>query len=234
MKNNYFDNTYIPQIVKWGRIIGWIGTLIIFLPALYITFVYGVVPARGPFITAVIAQLSVNAIWWVVEPVSFFPVLGVAGTYISNLSGNTSNLKLPCAAAAQKATGVIPGTSEASIISTIGICASVFVNTTFLVIGVVVGAQAISMLPEEIRSALTYLLPALFGAVFAQFAVDDIKTGVVAILLGVGSLIAYRVGLFNWIPLDPSIPTLLIPIAGSLIFAKVTFKDKETDTSETV
>lgn len=223
MSKNYYDEVYIPQIVKAGKLTGWIGILLIFAPVLVVTFFYRVIPDREPLMIAILAQLSINAVWWVIEPVSFFPILGVPGTYIACLSGNVSNLRIPCAAAALKATGIKVGTQEGSIISTIGISASVFVNIILLSIGVSVGSSLLASLPKEITVVLNFLLPSLFGAVFAQFAIDDPKNASVAMTIGVGSLIAYNNGLFNWFPIDPFIPTIFLPIFGTLVIARIMY-----------
>lgn len=222
--NNYYKETYIPQIVKIGKLTCWIGAILIFIPALIVTTFYGIVPSKGPLMVALVAQLSVNVVWWFIEPISFFPILGIPGTYVSFLSGNISNLRIPCAAAALKATDTEVGTDEGSIISTIGVSASVFVNIILLVIGVVVGSKLIQLLPDSITNSFSYLLPALFGAVFAQFAVDDIKNGVCGMGLGIITLLLYNKGLFNWIPLDPYVINILVPIFGTMLFARFTHK----------
>ena len=46
---------------------------------------------------------SAVGVIWFVEPISYFPIVGVAGTYMAFVSGNISNLRIPCAMIAQKA-----------------------------------------------------------------------------------------------------------------------------------
>ncbi len=70
------------------------------------------------------------------------------------LSGNIGNLRIPSAAAALKATNTKLGTDEGSIISTIGVAASVFVNIILLVIGVFIGSQVLSHLPSVVVDSL--------------------------------------------------------------------------------
>ena len=134
---------------------------------------------------------------------------------------------MPCAAAALKATDTQVGTDEGSIISTIGVGASVFVNIVFLIIGVLVGAALIAVLPSGVKDALNYLLPALFGAVFAQFAIDDWKTGIVAMGLGVLCMVLYNNGMFNWLPIDPFVVNILVPIFGTMIYARIAYKPEK-------
>ena len=229
---NYYHNEYIPKVVRIGKWTCWLGALIVLLPPLVVTFLYGIVPAREALSVALVAQLSINAVWWFIEPISFFPVLGVPGTYMSFLSGNIGNLRIPCAAAALKATDTKPATNEASIISTIGVVASVIVNIVLLVVGVLVGSSVINALPEGIRHSLDFLLPAMFGALMMQFAIDDIKSGIFAMVLGAGSMIIYNAGGYNWFPIDPFVPNLLIPIIGTALFAKFTVKTGDAESND--
>lgn len=224
MSKSYYKDTYIPEIHKMGKITGWIALILIFLPPLATMFIWNITPDKKPLMIAITAQLSVNAIWWVIEPISFFPILGVPGTYISFLSGNISNLRIPCATAALKITGVETGTDEASIISTISIAASVFVNVILLTIAVLLGSSVLTVLPEGIKTSLGYLLPALFGGVFAQFAIDNKRLGTVSMVTAISTYLLYSKGFFNWVPLDPFIAVILIPIFGTIMFAKMTYK----------
>ncbi len=228
---NYYKNEYLPQIIRIGKFTSWLGVIIVLLPPLVVTFGFGIRPSGSALLIALAAQLSINAVWWFIEPISFYPILGAPGTYMAFLSGNIGNLRIPCASAALKATNTKPATPEASIISSIGVSASVFVNIILLVIGVVVGSNVIAMLPEQVQNGFNFLIPAMFGALMMQFAVDDIKTGVVAMLLAAGSMVIYNMGGYNWFPIDPFVPNLLVPIIGSAIFAKYTVKI-EDDTNE--
>lgn len=79
-------------------------------------------------------------------------------------------MRVPCSSVAQEAAGVEMGTEEGSIISTIGIATSILVNIVILTVGAVAGSVILNILPAPVKEALNFLLPALFGAVFGQFA----------------------------------------------------------------
>ena len=224
MEDNYFKDIYLKQIIKTGKLTCWFGAVLVFVPAMIVTFYFKILPDKAPLMVALTAQLSINAVWWFIEPISFFPILGVPGTYMSFLTGNVSNLRIPCAASALKATDTKLGTDEGAIISTIGVGASIFVNIIILVAGVLAGTKLLSMLPDTVTSKLPLLLPALFGAVFAQFAIDDIKGGICAMGLAVGSILLYNHGYLGWFPIDPFILVILIPIFGTMLFKRLTYK----------
>ena len=180
MNNDYYSKTYMPSIIRWGKITMLLGILTCFLPALVISFVYGHMPPVSAIIAGTISQISVSGAFYIVEPISYFPILGIPGTYLTFLSGNTSNMRIPCSSVAQEAAGVQLGTEKGSIISTIGIAMSILINIAILTVGAVAGSAILSILPEGVKSALNFLLPALYGAVFGQFAVSRPKLAAVA------------------------------------------------------
>lgn len=55
------------------------------------------------------------------------------------LSGNISNMRLPCASMAQVSVEVQPGTKEGSIISSLGMAISIIINVSVLSIGGILG-----------------------------------------------------------------------------------------------
>lgn len=111
MKNDYYSGTYIPGIVKWGKITLLLGIFAGFLPALVMAF-RGYMPPVSAIIAGTLMQISVSGAFYIVEPISYFPILGIPGTYLTFLSGNTSNMRVPCSSVAQEAAGVEMGTEE--------------------------------------------------------------------------------------------------------------------------
>lgn len=93
--NDYFNNEYMPKMNRIGKITGYIGAISI---------------------------ISSFGVLWFVEPISYYPAVGQIGTYMAFLSGNISNMRVPCASMAQVSAEVEPGTHEGSIIATIGVC----------------------------------------------------------------------------------------------------------------
>ena len=181
MNNEYYSKSYIPSIVKWGKITMLLGIITCFCPAIVISVVYGYMPPISAIIAGTISQMSVSGAFYIVEPISYFPILGIPGTYLTFLSGNTSNMRVPCSSVAQEAAGVEMGTEKGSIISTIGIAISILVNVVILTIGAVAGNAIINIMPAAMKGALNFLLPALYGAVFGQFAIARPKLGAVAV-----------------------------------------------------
>ena len=162
--------------------------------------IYGLLPNPAALLTAFIAAASAFGFLWVVEPISYFTVLGPVGTYMAFLSGNISNMRVPCASMAQISAGVEPGSNEGSIIATIGMATSIVINVSVLTIGVILGSSVLSMLPPSVTEALNYLLPALFGALLMQFGLKQKSLAGTMLVFSILICIAINAGVFSWLP----------------------------------
>lgn len=197
--HNHKDE-YTPQINRIGKITGYLGVLVAFTPAIVLAVVYGIIPKPAALLTAFISGSSAFGVLWFVEPISYFPVVGPAGTYMAFLSGNISNMRIPCASMAQVAAEVEPGTEKGSIIATLGMAVSIIINVSVLTIGAILGTSVLAMLPDTIKAALNYLLPALFGALMVQFGIKMIKHSAMMVVAAFILYFAIGMGVFNWLP----------------------------------
>lgn len=227
-KNSVFHNDYIPAIIKIGRLTNLLGVLIGLLPAAVCIFIYGLVPEIQHVITGFILIASMEGVFWFIEPISYYGVLGIPGTYMSFLSGNISNLRLPVSIAVQNAAEVEPGSEKGTIISTIGIAVSVVVNIAILTTGVILGSSVLSLVPAGVVTALTNIVPALFGALFAQQVVSDLKTGIVAAVLAVVvHIVGYYTPLLNWVPGGSYWFMMVLIIFGTILIGRAIATKKD-------
>lgn len=216
-----YENEFIPYVNKWGRRTNLLALALSFGPAVVLLAVFGIVPPAGAVFGAFLSVAGAFGVFWVVEPISYYPVLGVPGTYMAFLSGNISNLRLPCAAAAQESTGVETGTPRASIISTIAIAASIAVNVVVLTVGVFALVSVFQALPELWRNALeSYLVPAIFGAIFAQFGRDYPKVAGIGFTIGLVMTILVNAGLLAFLPGNPLYAVIIASVFGTMYIAR--------------
>ena len=200
MSNNFYKDEYMPKVNKIGKLTGVLGVILAFSPAIALAVVYGILPKPAALLTAFISGVSAFGVLWFVEPISYYPVLGTAGTYMAFLSGNISNMRVPCASMAQVAADVEPGTEQGSIIATLGMAVSIIINVSVLTIGAILGTSVLSMLPATVKTALNYLLPALFGALMVQFGIKMVKHSLIMLVIAFALYFAIGIGLFNWLP----------------------------------
>ncbi len=199
-EKEFFEKEYMPKMHRIGKLTGFLGVALSFLPALMLAVVYGLLPDPAALLTAFVAAASAFGFLWVVEPISYFTVLGPVGTYMAFLSGNISNMRVPCASMAQVSAGVEPGTEKGQIISVIGMATSIIINVSVLTIGVILGSSVLSRLPLAVTEALNYLLPALFGALLMQFGMKRLGFASGMLAFAILIYIAIKAGIFSWLP----------------------------------
>ncbi|MCI5818969.1 MAG: hypothetical protein MRZ86_00070 [Acidaminococcus sp.] len=102
------------------------------------------------------------------EVFTYSYMLGVNGTYLAFVTGNLSNLKIPCVVNAVNIVGTKVGTEEHEIACTISIAVSSIVTVVVILIGVI--ALAFSGLGTLLSSPQAAFLTPAFGTVaFALF-----------------------------------------------------------------
>lgn len=156
------------------------------LPNLVIYLQYGAFPGWDAAFAAWGMVLANFGAFYLVEPISYYPVLGLAGSYMSFLAGNIANMRLPCSAVAQEVVGVEPNTPEAEIVAVLGIAGSIVTNMLFLALAALGGYGLLQHVPATIQAGFrSYAGPAIFGAVFGQFALRYPKLAAFALLIAV-------------------------------------------------
>lgn len=110
--NNQNPKQFHKAIHFWGRLTIAVAFLCTLTIPLYLTFVLGYRPNSSDIISGMISIAGFVGIVWFVEPISYFPTLGPAGTYMSFLSGNIGNMRLPVIVGTQDALGLAPGSED--------------------------------------------------------------------------------------------------------------------------
>lgn len=178
-------DSFRSHIVRVGKLTLLLAVPLSFVPPLVVWLTEGIAPN---FANIMAGMRSVVAAWfvlWIIEPISYFPLLNVAGTYSAWLAGNIVNLRVPCAAVAQQSAGVKEGTKEGEVVATLGLGASVFVNIVVLIFFAAIGTQFLAVIPPSVSKSFSYTLPAVMGAMIANFAVRNLKVGAIAVAIAV-------------------------------------------------
>ena len=176
--------SYIDSVHRDGTI--WNLSVMVLLLAFPLTVaaVFGAAPdwkALG------VGLLATAPMYWAVgaiETITFVPMLGAGGSYLSFVTGNISNLKLPCAINALEQNGVSANSEEGEIISTIAIATSSIVTTIVIIIGVICIVPLTPVLEAPVLApAFEQMLPALFGGLGVAFISKNWKIAIAPILL---------------------------------------------------
>lgn len=220
-KNTSYEQSFTQPIIKYGRITNLLGVVLSFLPPISLYLVFDIFPGVQNIFSGWVLIASIYLVYAIVEPVSYFPVLGLPGTYMSFLAGNIGNMRVPCSAVAQEAVGVKPGTKKAELVSTLGIIGSIFTNIIVVTIAAVGGAALMSIFPPIILEAFEYVSPAIFGAIFAMYAAKKYTYGLFAIVLVTAMLLIGGIPTYIMIPVS-----VFITVAFAFILDKKTKESK--------
>jgi len=217
MKKNL---SYIDSVHRDGTI--WNLSVMLLLLAFPVTVaaIFGAAPdwkALG------LGLLATAPMYWAVgaiETVTFVPMLGAGGSYLSFVTGNISNLKLPCAINALEQNGVSANSEEGEIISTIAIATSSIVTTIIIIIGVICIVPLTPILEAPVLApAFEQMLPALFGGLGVAFVSKNWKIAIAPVLL--------MLVLFIFIPaLNAGTVGIMVPVSVvfTIAMARILYK----------
>ena len=183
--NNY-DKSFTKPIIRYGSFTNLIAIPLCFIPAIYLWIAKGAFPGWSNILTGWMYTASMFAIYSVVEPICYFPILGLPGTYMSFLSGNIGNMRVPCAVIAQESLGVEPGTKKAELIATLGIAGSIFTNIIIITIAAIGGQALLSLFPPVVITA---------------FASKNLKYGTFALVIVMAMLLSKALPVYLMIPI---------------------------------
>ena len=181
MKKNlsYMDSVHRDGTV-WN--IGVMILLILF--PVSVAAIFGAMPDWKALVLGLIATAPMYWAVGVIETITFVPMLGAGGSYLSFVTGNISNLKLPCALNALEQNEVSATSEEGEIISTIAIATSSIVTTVIIVIGVICIVPLTPILEAPVlEPAFAQMLPALFGGLGVAFVSKNWKIAIAPVVL---------------------------------------------------
>ncbi len=136
---------------------------------------------------AVIVPFLINFLSGVFEPIIYSPMLGINSAYLAFITGNLSNLKIPCVVKAQEICGTKLGTEENEVVSTLSVATSTLVTTVIIAVFVLI--LAVSNVETAIKNtpwitpAFTCVVYALFGSLGGKYVVKNIKLAVFPLVI---------------------------------------------------
>ena len=176
--------SYIDSVHLDGRIwnLGMMLLLIAF--PICVAVIFGASPDWGALALGLLATAPMYWTIGVVETVTYVPMLGAGGSYLSFVTGNIANLKLPCALNALEQNEVSASSEEGEIISTIAIAVSSIVTTLIIAVGVVCIVPLTPILESPVlEPAFAQMLPALFGGLGVAFISKNWKIAIAPVVL---------------------------------------------------
>lgn len=218
MKNKEYS--YLDSVHRDGRIWNIAMMIILMMFPVVVGLIFKAIPNWEAVGYGLLATAPMYWAVGIVETITFIPMLGAGGSYLSFVTGNISNLKLPCALNALESADVKPQSEEGEIISTIAIAASSIVTTVIIIIGVVLIIPLTPLLENPVlKPAFDQLLPALFGALGVVFVSKNWKIAIAPVNL--------MLILFVFVPaINTSTVGIMVPVGVvfTLVFSRILYK----------
>lgn len=178
------EMTYLDSVHRDGRIWNIGVMLLLFAFPVAVCIIFNTMPDWGSLLMGIIATAPMYWAVGAIETVTFVPMLGAGGSYLGFVTGNISNLKLPCALNAMEQNGVSANSEEGEVVSTIAIAISSIVTTIIIIIGVVLIVPLTPVLQAPVlQPAFDQMLPALFGGLGVAFVSKNWKIAIAPIAL---------------------------------------------------
>ena len=217
MKKN---RTYMDSVHFYGRVWGIIvGAVLIAFPII-LSLIFDTLPNGEILVKGILATAPMYWAVGIIEIFTYTPMLGAGGTYLSFVTGNISNLKLPCAIDAMERANVKASSEEGEVISTISIAVSSIVTTLIIIIGVLCIVPLTPVLENPVLTpAFDMILPALFGGLAVVFISKNAKLSIAPIIL--------MLALFIFVPaLNASTVGIMVPVGVvfTVIVARILYK----------
>lgn len=196
--------TFDRTTARWGRLTMIVGLLISLAGPAYLVFFSGLEVDQTKILTAFLAIAGTFAVIWIVEPLTYYQILGQASMYQAFMIGNISNKLLPSALIAQSAVNAKPGTRRGELAAVMAISGAAMVHLFSLLIFVgFMGTWLVSVIPQDVTKVVqTYILASVLGAVVVQAIVSlkQLRATIIAIVV------------------SASVVFLLVPAIPSLAF----------------
>ena len=175
------NKTYMDKVHTWGRV--WCLLALVFFLCIPVAIClhFGVTP-RMDVVGKGVASIAFFFATGIVEVVAYSPMLGAGGTYLSFVTGNIMNLKMPCALNAMENAKVKANTEEGEVITTIAICSSIIVTTIVIAVFVVIFALKPSfsetMQSDTFAPAFQQVTYTIFGSLAATYFMKHWKISI--------------------------------------------------------
>ena len=184
MNRNQIIEKYNNTLHLLGRLTLIVATVLLIAVPFIVSVLNGVQPSLSGFINGFIKVGMIYIPMAIVEFLIYTPMLGVGGSYLSFLTGNVTNMKIPVVMNSKEIAQTESGTIEHEIISTISVAVSAMVTMLVIVAGVLLIVPLQPVLQNEaLLPAFNNVVPALFGALGLKYFVKSPKIALVPLLV---------------------------------------------------
>lgn len=180
------SSDYLDRVHRLGRLTSLMCIIFMIGGPMAICYRFDIFPPMSAFLKGFLSFLPIMAPLAVIEAITYAPILGPGATYLSFITGNITNMKIPAVTSALDAAGVKRGTDEGEVISIIATGVSSLVVIAMLVVLIMfvdVIEPIVTWAP--IQPAFDNVMPALFGAMCTGIIFQQIKLSIPTLTFGI-------------------------------------------------
>lgn len=173
------------SIHRFGQISGFFAFLLMIVFPLVASLKFGITPDFVSILQPMLYLTAVMVVFSITELIAYPPILGPGSVYMSYVTGNVSNLKMPCAISSLKSAGIQQGTPEGNAVSIIAVGVSTLVSMLLIIIGILLLAPLTPLLTSpSVKPAFDNIMPALYGGLAGTWMVYYWKLSFAPLTLG--------------------------------------------------
>ena len=186
-----------------GRLYGTAMLLIICAFPLIASIQFGLWPDLTAIWPGVLTMWILMASYVLSEMIAFPPILGPGSLYLTYITGNLQNQKIPCALSAMSIAGIEAGSEKANAVSVVAVAVSSITTTVIIALGILLMAP----LTPVLNSAV--LAPAFANVVPAMWLRKEFKVSVASVIICVLGLMVFHIDM-QWVLLGGIVLTVAI------------------------
>ena len=212
---------YYTSIHRFGRWSTLAAIALMFMVPLGTTLFYKV-QLNPSAIFAAAAQLCIVFIpTQLVEVISFSPVLGSGGTYLSFITGNVMNMKLPAAASGHRLMNVEPHSDEGEVVSVLSIGMSSVTTTLIIFAGMFLFTPFIHYLDNPVlKPGFNSVMPALLGTMLLPYLRKNFSLAIVPFVIATVAGAILSTAAYGQVQGYLLLVTMILSVATAVLLTK--------------
>ena len=199
-----------------GRLYGWVTLAAICAFPVFASIQFGIWPDWGIIWPGILTMIIMMESYVLSEMIAFPPILGPGSLYLTYITGNLQNQKIPCALSAMSIAGIEAGSEKANAVSVVAVAVSSITTTIVIALGIILMAPLTPILNSAVLApAFNNVVPAIFGALAGLWMLKQVKVSAVAMIVCLVAILVLKINL-QWV--------LLGGIAVTVVLSRIMYK----------
>lgn len=215
----------INQLGRWTSVIALFFMLLV---PFGIAYYYKVEFQYNDILAASLGLIATFLPTAVVENISYYPVFGAGAMYLSSITGNILNMKLPAVVSGQQIAKVEPGSEAGDVVAIISVGVSSLVTIAILILGnFVIGELLAPILSNPVlKPGFDNITPALLGAITVPQIIKGKKLAITPMIVAIGAFLIIGPANYGSVQSYVLITVMIVSVAVAYLLHKRGILDK--------